>query len=652
MLERTYARLRATYPIILIALVVVSYLPVFGAGFVWDDDENILDSPNLHDLRGLLRIWSDPHATQQYYPLTHSSFWLQAQTTGLSPLAFHAVNVALHALTAVLVLFVLRRLAVAGAEFGATLFALHPLNVESVAWITERKNVLSGVFALAACLCYLRYDDLAFAKSAARVVAARDSAATLGRTTSLPISARREGPFWAAALVLFLLALSAKTAVAVLPAALLVGLVGIRGRRVGALASALWPFFVAGAAAGLGTAFLERTHVHAQGAEFAWSFSERLLIAGRAFWFYPQKLLLPAHLMFFYPKWPVAAHASWSYCFPLAVLAGFVALVALRKQLGNGPLVVFLAYAALIFPALGFFNVYFMRFAFVQNHFQYLAGIPLLAGVAAAATRALSGTKFELQLALAAGVSALCGAQSFAESTLFHSYETLFRSALERNPDAWVAAYNLGLRYQQAGDSAQAIEMYRAARRVRPDDPDVIMNLGTALAEASHFPEALAALADAVRLRPRHPESRRNLALTLDLAGDPAASALAYGEAIRLRPNYTRAKREAAWLLATTSDPRVRNGPAALTLATSACAETVRAVARCQDTLAAAEAAAGDFESASARALRAAELARREGHEAAARSYEARARLYATRSSYVDRHHGFESGERAPHSSQ
>src|SRR5882724_606859 len=129
MLARAWHFLQSRYPLVLVALIAVSYAPVFRAGFVWDDDENILESPNLHDWAGLVRIWTDPRASQQYYPLTHTSFWLQVQTTGLSPWPFHALNVALHATGAVLLLFVLRRLALAGAELAATLFALHPLNV-------------------------------------------------------------------------------------------------------------------------------------------------------------------------------------------------------------------------------------------------------------------------------------------------------------------------------------------------------------------------------------------------------------------------------------------------------------------------------------------------------------------------------------------
>ena len=608
-LERLHARLLTNYAFVLVALVVVCYLPVLGAGFVWDDDENILESPNLKNLAGLARIWSDPHSVQQYYPLTHTTFWLQAQTTGLTPLAFHVVNVALHAITAVLVLYVLRRLAVAGAELGATLFALHPLNVESVAWVTERKNVLSGALALAACLLYLHFDD---ATSTA--------------------DARRKRRLWAFALACFALALMAKTAVAPLPAALLVVLVGLHHRRLVPAAVPLMPFFACGIFAGLGTAYLERTHVHAQGSDFAWSFAERLLIAGRAFCFYPQKLLIPEGLMFFYPTWSIDTHSLLSWCFPLLALGVLSLLVVTRKRIGDAPLVAFVGYGLLIFPALGFFNVYFMRFAFVQNHFQYLAGIPVLAALAAFIAR----VSLPLRVGLAVVLSVLCGACSFSESRTFTSYESLFLTALERNPDAWVAAYNLGIHYQDEGNRAGAVEMYRTARRVRPSDAGIAMNLGIALAEVGRLPEALTELQAAVRLDPQHPEARLNLAMAYERAGKPGEAAAAYREALRLRPKYTRAKRQAAWLLATTTDAGVRDGQAALALATAACAETVKAQARCQDTFAAAEAAIGNFDGATQRATHAAELARREGHEPDAKTYEARARLYAMHQSFSE----------------
>ncbi|MET0791978.1 MAG: tetratricopeptide repeat protein [Polyangiaceae bacterium] len=612
--------LKSKYPLVLVALIGISYGSVFRAQFVWDDDDNILESPNLHDLAGLARIWTDPKASQQYYPLTHTSFWIQAQTTGLAPLPFHALNVALHAAGAVLLLFVLRRLAVAGAEFAVTLFALHPLNVESVAWVTERKNVLSGALVFAACLFYVMYDEAAFSPLA----------------DDDPRASRARRRNWCLAFALFVLALAAKTAVAVVPAALLVVLVGLRGRRIAPVAAALAPFFVVGVAAGLVTAVLERNHVNATGAEFSWSVAERVLIAGRAFFFYLHKLLVPENLIFFYPKWRIDAHAPLAWLFPIGVVALLGALFALRRRLGVAPFLALLAYGLLIFPALGFFNVYFMRFSYVQNHFQYLAGVPVLALIAATGARVLERTSAQLRLAVAAAITLLCGWLTFLESAQFRDYETLFLTTLEQNPDAWVAANNLGLYYQKRHALDAAIVQYRNALRVRPEDPQIFTNLGAALADSGHLPEALTALREAARLRPQHPESQFNLASALEQARDPAAAVAAYREALRLRPGYTRVKRQLAWLLATTEDPQVRDGKAATALARSACAETVRAVARCQDTLAAAEAASGDFVNAATRAKRAAQLARQEGEEKAAQRYDARARLYEAGQSYVE----------------
>ena len=618
--KTVFTWLQSKYALVLIAIVTVSYASVFRAQFVWDDDENILESPNLHDLAGLWRIWSDPKASQQYYPLTHTSFWLQAKTTGLSPLPFHALNVALHAAAAVLLLYVLRRLALAGAELAATLFAIHPLNVESVAWVTERKNVLSGALVFAACLSYLIYDEAAF---------------------SLPVdgeprAVRARRRCWWLALALFVLALAAKTAVAVVPAALFVVLIGVRGRRPAPVLLALAPFLLLGVAAGLGTAFLERNHLNAVGAEFSWSFAERVLIAGRAFVFYLQKLVLPEGLVFFYPKWPIDAHAPLAWLYPVGIVAASSTLFALRGRWGVGPLVALVSYGVLIFPALGFFNVYFMRFSFVQNHFQYLAGVPVLAFIAAAAARALEPTTPNLRVTLGAAVTLVFGWLTFSEIAQFRDYETLFLSTLQRNPDAWVAAYNLGNYYQARHDRQAAIEKYRAALRVRPNDPQILTNLGATLAETGNLPEALVALREAVRLRPEHVDSRLNLALALELDRKPALAVAEYRQALRLRPASIKIKRQLAWLLATTDDVQVRDGQAALSLARSACAGTTRAMARCQDTLAAAEASSGDFASAATRARHAAELARQEGEEQAAKRYESRARLYATAQPYVE----------------
>ncbi|APR88006.1 O-GlcNAc transferase [Minicystis rosea] len=599
MSEDARRRLAAYYPLSLAALVILAYLPALGASWVWDDDVNIVTNGALRDASGLARIWTDVTVTQQYYPLTHTTFWAQYQMSGLWFPAYHAVNVALHAATAVLLLLVLRRLAVKGAELAAALFALHPLQVESVAWVTERKNVLSGALGLASVLLYLRFDE-------------EEERAKRWR-------------FWAGALGLFALALLAKTAVAVIPAALLVVLVILRGRRGIGVIGPLAPFLAVGAAAGLLTAHLEHGRVGAHGVEFAWTFGERVLVAGRAFCFYWMKLLWPSHLAFFYPRWDIDSRSAVQWLWPLAAAASLIgALMLVRRGRATYAAAALLAYAALIFPALGFFNVYFMRFAQVQNHFAYLASMPALALIGAGITR-LAERVPRREIVLGA-IPLLCGALSAREATAFRDYETLFLRALEANPEAWVAAYDLGLHYQKQDRRADAIAMFRRARAARAGDAEIAGSLGSALAEAGELDEAIPLLREAADGKPEQADARFNYGLGLEMVGRAAEAAAAYREAVRLRPDWPRAQRQLAWLLSTTDDPAVRDGRAAVPLAESACARTKQTLSRCLDTLAAAHAASGDFEKARATAQKAVGLSTSPGEKA---TYEGREKLYA-----------------------
>jgi hypothetical protein len=147
-------------PILLIAATLVAYQRVWHAGFIWDDDFYVTQNPTLRDLAGLGRIWFQVGAVPQYYPLVHTVFWLEYHLWGLDPVGYHVVNVLLHGLAAVLLARVLLRLRVPGAWLAAFIFALHPVCVESVAWITELKNVLSAVFYFAAALAYWRFAEL------------------------------------------------------------------------------------------------------------------------------------------------------------------------------------------------------------------------------------------------------------------------------------------------------------------------------------------------------------------------------------------------------------------------------------------------------------------------------------------------------------
>ena len=275
---------------------LAAYWPALMGGFVWDDDGHVT-RPELRPLHGLWRIWTEPGATQQYYPVLHSAFWAEQRLWGDSALGYHLVNVLLHLLGCLLLYKVLRRLAVPGALLAATVFALHPVCVESVAWISEQKNTLSTVFYLGAALAYLDFDD------------------------------RRLRGRYALATALFVLALLSKSVTASLPAALLV----VFWWKRGSLAwkrdvRALVPWFSLSAVAAAVTPWVESRYVGASSSAYPLGPVERLLVAGRAAWFYLGKIVWPADLVFIYPRWTVDVHTAWQIAFPLAAAAALAVL--------------------------------------------------------------------------------------------------------------------------------------------------------------------------------------------------------------------------------------------------------------------------------------------------------------------------------------
>jgi hypothetical protein len=275
---------------LLLLIILAAYQQVWHAGYIWDDDSYVTKNATLRDLHGLWRIWFEVAATPQYYPLVHTSFWIEHHLWGLNPLGYHLVNLVLHALGAILLWRGLLRLGIPGAWLAAAIFAVHPVEVESVAWITERKNVLSAVFYFAAALTYLRFET------------ARDEKDQAGQRWYL----------YFASLFLFVLALLSKTVACSLPAALLLVRWWKSGRIKWRDILALLPFFAFGLGLGLLTAWLEKHHVRAEGEEWALTFGQRFLIAGRALWFYASKLLWPANLIFIYPRWDVSAAFGWA----------------------------------------------------------------------------------------------------------------------------------------------------------------------------------------------------------------------------------------------------------------------------------------------------------------------------------------------------
>jgi tetratricopeptide (TPR) repeat protein len=524
---RIRASLRAAAPgALLVLLAAIVYLPAFSAGFVWDDGAYVEENATLRTLAGLRDIWLSPRATPQYYPLVHTLFWAEYHLWELEAAGYHAVNVALHAVCAILAWRTLLGLRVAGAWWAAAIFAVHPVMVESVAWVTERKNVLSLALALGALLAYLRFDDLE------KEAAPRRPAAH------------------ALALLLFGGALLSKTVVCSLPAVVLVLCWWKRGRIRARDAAPLAPFFALGLAAGLHTAWLESDFVGARGAEFALGPLDRVAIAGRALWFYAGKLVWPHPLAFFYHRWEVDGHDPRQWLAPAGVVAVALALFAARARFGRGPVAALLIYAGVLVPALGFFDVYPFRYSFVADHFQYHASLAAIAAAAAGCAALARGSPRARSVLAAAGVAALAvfGVLTFRQARVYESFETLFRHTIAVSPTAWGAYSNLAEHLASVGRSEEAVAIAERGALAAPRVPEVHNTLGvmrtvraTELPAGTERDASVGAAIDAfqavLRLEPDYTETLFNLAFALEVAGRPGEAIDYYRRVLGVHPD-------------------------------------------------------------------------------------------------------------------
>jgi protein O-mannosyl-transferase len=548
---------------------LVAYLPALRGGFIWDDAAHVT-RPELRSLAGLARIWFDVGATQQYYPLLHSAFWLQHWLWGDAVVGYHVVNGLLHALAAWLVYRVLRQLAIPGALLVAFVWALHPVMVESVAWISELKNTLSAVFYLSALLVYLRFDE-----------------------------GRRRADYGLASL-LFLLGLASKTVTATLPAVLLVVLWWQRGRlRLRQDVGPLLPWVVLGAGAGAFTAWVERTLIGAQGESFALTLPQRLLIAGRALCFYVAKLAWPTDLIFIYPRWELDPRAAWQWSF-LALSLMTLAIAAAvawrwRSRAGRSFLAVALIFGLTLFPVLGFFNVFPFIFSFVADHFQYLASLAPITLVVGGSTAMVRRQSAGVQWAARAAAVVLLGGLmllTWQQAGQYQDIERLYRTTIARNPSSWMAHLNLGTVLAEKHDYAGAIASYEAALRVRPNFADAQFDLGRVLVASgrpqeafAHYdavaglqpdypelaryraeahqaiarqmvtrgdlPDALAELRKALDLSPRHASILSDTGIVLLGMGQAADARVRFEQALAVRPDFPEALNNLARVLAT-----------------------------------------------------------------------------------------------------
>lgn len=500
-------------PLLILSATLLAYWSAYQAGFIWDDDDYVTQNPVLRSWGGLWQLWTDPRSLPQYYPLVHSTFWIEFQLWELDPVGYHAVNVILHALSACLVYRILRILEIPGALFAALLFAVHPVHVESVAWVTERKNVLSGLFYLLSLRAYLHWRPLDDTE---------DGRQRLG----------------VLAFVFFLCALLSKTVTCSLPAAILL----ITYWKRGSLRAVDWkrmaPYFAVGLAFALYTASLERDHVRAVGSEFDFSVADRLLIAGRSSWFYLGKLLAPYPLSFNYTRWELDPSSAFQWAFPIAIALTLLTLFVLRRRIGRGPLVAALFFGGSLVPALGFFNTYPMRYSFVADHFQYLASLGPLVLLAAVTTRWIGARLPEAwRYGVASVVVIALSVLTFQQGKIYEGHEALWRDTLAKNEASWISMNNLAKVLLDRGDNDEAIELLERSLEVR-ESFESHLNLGALMYGKGEEDAALVHFERSIELKPDQAPPRNNKAIVLMDRNDLEGALAMVDSALERAPDF------------------------------------------------------------------------------------------------------------------
>jgi tetratricopeptide (TPR) repeat protein len=492
----------------------VPYAPLRHAGFLWDDDTFLTENPLIRAADGLRRFWFTGEPVD-YWPVTSSTLWLEWRAWGLDPLGYHVTNVLLNALEVLLIWRILERLRVPGAFLAAAAFAVHPVNVATVAWITQRKNLMAMLFYLISILLFVK---------------AEDSRPGGGGHPGSP------GRWLWLSLAAFALAMLSKGSVAMLPVVLL-GIVAWR-RRVtwGDLARSI-PFFAVAAAF-----VVVNFRFTVQGASEVASHAglgQRLLGAGAVTWFYLAKALLPFHLMFIYPQWTVRA-ADPAWWLPLGAAAGLTALLWLmRQRWGRGPLFAWLYFCVSLVPVMGFTDVYFMHYSLVSDHYEHLALIGAIAPVAAgfAIWRRRAGALRMAGDAAAVLVIAGLAWLTAARCSDYMDVETLWRTAVARNPRAWIAYNNLANELVRKGRAKEAEALCRRALALEPNQPKTRATLGIALDSEGRPREAIAEYRAAIAMQPDVPETYDNLGQALMETGSLDEAVANFEMALHLNPS-------------------------------------------------------------------------------------------------------------------
>jgi tetratricopeptide (TPR) repeat protein len=500
---------------LLLAAVFLAYQPVWRAGYIWDDPMLLTANPCIVGPLGLKEVWTT--AAADICPLTITTLWAEHALWGLTPLPFHLVNVVLHAACAIVLWRVLRILRVPGAWLGAALWALHPVQVDSAAWVTEMKNTESGLFFLLAVLFFVK-----------------------GLTVD--VSDQRRGWIWnyGWTLLFAALAMAGKSSTVVLPIILCLCAWWMEGRWRWRHLVPLAPIFLMSLAAGLISIWTQRI----QGAGdplWSLSFPQRLAAAGDAVWFYLGKLIWPHPLVAVYPRWRIDAGHPLAYL-PLLAVVVFTAIFWLKRTSWARPyLFAWSLFLIALFPILGFFSNTFSRYSLAADHFQYLAAMAPLA-LAGAGLTTLAGFllpgKTGLPSFLATGLLVVLGSLTWQRAWVYQNATTFWTDTVAKNHDCWVGYNDLGYVFMEEGKLDPAISKFQKAAALNPNYADAYNNLGSAYIQKGEADAAIAQCEQALKINPNIAPAHVIIGLALMQKGRIADAISEYQKALYINPIF------------------------------------------------------------------------------------------------------------------
>lgn len=569
-------------------LALVAYWPLHTAGYIWDDGGWLVHNHFVHHWRGLWNIWFNPHDSIQYYPMVFTAFNIQWHIWGANPLGYHLLNIIMQATDAVLLWRILNALGLRSAWIAAAIWAIHPVQVETVGWVVEQKSLLSALFLFSAVLAWTRFADVAGERSA-----------------DDPLLTARQWKIYALATVSFILALCAKTDACVVPVVLLFVLAWKRGFINKRDVWLLVPWMILGFLAAWMTIHIEHGQAGAKGPGFHFSVTQHLIIAGKDLWFYPLKLFWPWPMMAVYPRWHISHLAAWEWIFPVTAFAIPLIMLAFSRKIGRGPFVAICVYGLLISPLLGFIAFYTEEYTFVADHYQYLACIGIIVlfteaaarffsrlkrpdkpsndlgvpaeGQASAAVRGdTGGLAGWLGVAVSVLVLLVFGTMTWAQSEIYTPPLRVWTHNIKYSPDCWLAMEhvgvyeygkghvaaalvlfqranelshgenlivnsNLGDVYRHLGQYAKAIPYYRRSLAVAGRQPPIIADLVDCYEKIGNWRQAYLDLLHGVKLLPRSADLQTKLGSMLARAGHAKRAIPHFRAAIKYEPRDTKA---------------------------------------------------------------------------------------------------------------